>query len=216
MTRDQIIALVLSRLGKREGNAYLVQQAELELNLIIDTELELGALLPWFLLTNEVDIACTTSYPYASYPADFLREWDEYPLKLYDASVSPATYTELVKDDLDLLFSQYRGEAAGPTPVKYGLAGFSIEPFPRPSVAVTFRSRYYARTTPLSDSNATSAWTTYASDLLVAKLGKIMSRYARAPDMKAEFEADERIAWNRVLTEDTARKNAAREAYRGD
>jgi len=203
----------LSRLGKREGNPYLVTQARSELTLIEQFELNRGALLPWFLLTS-TNPTFTAAVPTYTLPATFLREWDEAPLSIDNGAGANPRYSVLEKGDFDLLASKY-GFAAG-KPRGYSLMGDVLQFFGVPDVNYTGLFWHYASPTPLSDATQDNAWTLNASDLLIAKLGVVMARYAKASDMIGAFQQDEVRAWSRIQTEDIARKNAAYEAFRGD
>jgi hypothetical protein len=220
LTRDQIVSLVLSRAGKRETNSYLVAAANLELQLLQDTILEKGPILPWFLLSAETAIPLTVAGGRLAgvLPADFLREWDEYGgLRLKDSTTTPPTYTELNKNDFDLAESKFGSNAAG-TPQEYDLVGSSIAVFPLCTVDVTAAMIYFKKQAVLdSVSNPTNAWTVNAADLLIAELGvRMTSTYIMGSPAAQQFQTDRTAAWTRIQTEDLARKNAAREAFRGD
>lgn len=211
MTPDEIVSLVLSRLGKRGANTFLLAQAMLEL-AHIQRVAERGAILPWFLLSTEQSLAITANTRMIALPATFLREWDEWPLMLYDATVSPV-YQELIKDDFDLLMGELGGSAAS-SPTKYDLVGSNVAVFPLASVDKVGRWVYFQSQAAPAAGGAANNWTTYAEDFMVAKLGIVMSRYIRS-DLLPEFKSDLADAMQRMNTEDVARKNAARDAYRG-
>lgn len=215
MTRDQIINLVLSRLGKREGSSYLIAQAKLELGLIQKTKLERGKHKPWFLLSTETPIVIAANTRLAGdLPTDFLQEWDEWPLQLYDATNTEDAYTELRKDDFDILDSQYGSNAPG-TPEAYSLVGSKVAVFSLSDVEREARMIYFKREAALTDDVQENAWTEYADDLLIGALGEVMSKYGRS-DLLQEFKNERATAEDRLYVETLSRLNAAREAYRGD
>lgn len=214
MTRDEIISLVLSRLGKRGNNAFLVNSAGTELALI-QRRLEKGQHKPIFLLSEETPLVVAANTRLAvTLPTDFLQEWEFWPLALYD-STAAEPYTYLRKDDYDLLQSQYASDEPG-TPKAYSLVGSTkAAVFALSDVAREARLVYFKKEDELSDSIQENAWTEEADDWLIAELGVVMSRYARS-DLLNEFKADRVEAMNRVFYDSIARENAAREAYRGD
>lgn len=213
MDRDTIVTLVLSRLGKREGQSYLVAQAQLELLHIITTKLERGALLPWFLLSDETALTLTANTRLAAaLPVDFLREWDEFPISLYDATAD-VPYTELFKDDYDLNRSWEQSGSASSDSPRYSLVGTNYAVFPLLPVDTPARVVYYKKSDVTDNYN--NVWCQYADDVLVAELGMVMARYLRS-DLLDEFKQDRKESYSRLMTEDVARKNAAREAFRGN
>lgn len=214
LTRTQIISTVLGRLGRREGDTYLVAQAKTELGLI-QSRLEGGAFLPWFLLTAESTLTLTANNRELALPANFLREWDDYPIHRYEATGSPV-YRKLEKEDFDVLIEEFDGVASG-DPVAYALTGTTLNFFTTPNSAYSCRWRYYAKDTALSDSVDTNLWTTNADDLLVAELGVVMAgQYARRVDLAQVFATQKAEAVKRLTAFDIARMQAARSAVRGD
>lgn len=214
MTRDEIISLVLSRLGKREGNAYLIQQAKLELALIQRTKLQRGKHMPWFLLSDEASLSVAANTRLAiDLPTDFMREWDFWQLAIYD-STQADPYNRLRKDDYDLLDSQYGSDEPG-TPAAYSIVSGKVAVFPLSDVVREARLVYYKKEDILSDSVSENAWTENAEDVLIAELGIVMCRYGRS-DLLNEFKGEAAEAHDRMFFESLARENAAREAYRGD
>lgn len=214
LTRDQIIALVLGRLGRQETNAYLVASAKSELALI-QTRLEGGAFMPWFLLSGEITTLSTqANVRTVDLPANFLREYEDFPTYRYVTGAAQP-YVRMNKDEFDILESKY-GEDSPGTPLEYALVGSQFHLFPTPNAIFPLRTEYFQTDTALSDSVATNLWTANASDLLVAELGYIMAGYRRDKPMQDTFMADISRAMGRLITFDEARKQAVREAFRGD
>ena len=214
MDRTGIVNLVLGRCGRREGDTYMVAQAKLELGLIQE-RLEGGAFLPWFLLTNEQTLTTVANVREVSLPANFLREWDDYPLQRYDATASPI-YKKLEKEDFDVLLEEFDGDGVG-EPKAYALTGDVFSFFTTPDTAYSIKWRYYAKDTVLSDSVLDNAWTANATDLLIAELGIVMAgQYARRPDLVQIFGVQKAEAIKRLTAFDIARMQAARAAVRGD
>lgn len=214
MTRDQIVTLVLSRLGRSENNSYLVGRAREELALIQE-RLEGGAFMPWFLLSGEVTSLVTVADTRTvDLPSNFLREYEDFPLYRYDSTASDP-YIRLAKGEFDHLESYYEGQSAG-VPVAYALVGTQLHFFVTPDAAYPLRWNYYKKQDVLSDSVTTNGWTNSASDLLVAELGFIMAAIKRDTFMKDTFGGEIIRAMTRLLAFDEARKQALRDAQRGD
>lgn len=212
MNRDSICTTVLSRLGRQEGNAYLLAQAKTELGLIQE-QLEGSPLLPWFLISTEQTLAITANSRSVALPSDFLREYENFPLYLYD-STQTDPYTRLNKDEFDVLEDKYSGELAG-TPTEYALDGVSLEFFVTPNENMTARWKYYQKQSVLSDSVQSNQWTINASDLLIAMLGEVMAGYKKDTFWMAKFASDAQIARGRLLAFTVAREQASRDIAMG-
>lgn len=214
MTRDQIITTVLSRLGRQEGNTYLVGRAEDEIQLI-QQRLEGAPELWWFLLTDEdTSLSTTANVRTVDLPADFLREFPDFPLYRYD-STADDPYIKLEKDEFDVLESRFGNDEPG-EPTHYCLVGSQFHFFPTPDDDYPLRWVYFAKEDLLSDAVSTNAWTDNASDLLIGELGQIMAGMKRDEFWLGKFAAETAQANQRLLAFDEARKQAARPGYRGD
>ena len=213
MNRTQIISLVLARLGRQEANTYLIAQAELELTLIQET-LEAGAFLPWFLLSDETTLNFTANNRSVSLSSGFLREFEDFPVYLYDAA-DDDPYTKLEKDEFDYLEARY-GDAGTGTPHSYSLQGDQLQLFLTPDANGTLRYKCFEREAELTDSVLTNAWTVNAPDLLVAEIGTVMAGYMKDAERLQMFIAQRGVAMQRLIAFDEARKQALRDAQRGD
>lgn len=215
MTDLQIINLVLGRLGRVEGNTYLKAQAISELQLIVE-RLEHEAFMPWFLLSGEdTTLAMTANQRYMDLPTGFLREYEDFPLYRYDSSAGDP-YIRLIKDEFDVLESRFGGSSAS-VPTHYALVGDQLHFFVTPDQAYPIRWNYYkSEATTLDGSGQTNAWTVNAADKLIGELGFIMAGYRRDDKAQQLFSTDILRADKRLLAFDEARKQALRDAYRGD
>lgn len=213
MNRTQIITLVLARLGRQEANTYLIAQAKSELTLIQES-LEGGAFLPWFLLSDETTLNYTANNRAVSLGANFLREYEEFPVYLYDASADDP-YTKLTKDEFDILEARYGNSGTG-TPSNYALQGGQLELFVTPNANGSLRLKFYEKEAELTDSVLTNAWTSNAADLLVAELGIVMAGYMKDGERLQMFVAQRGVAMQRIIAFDVARQQALRDTYRGD
>lgn len=214
LNRTEICALVLARIGRRGGDSFLLAQAYSELGLV-QSRLETGGFLPWFMLSGEVTVATTTaSVREVTLPADFIREHDDSKLCRYD-STAESPYVPLLKDEYDYLLTEY-GAAGTGAPVAYALLGQEYVLFPTPDAAYTLKQNYFQKKSVLSGSVLTNAWTDHADDLLIAELGIVMARYAKNKEAKIEFESDKQLAIKRLTAFDIARSQTNRDARRGD
>lgn len=223
LTRDQIVSTVLGRLGRAEGNSYLVTQAGLELQLI-QRDLEAGPFTPWF-LHSIYSLALAANSTQASYAglneSDIIKESDLIPLYVYPNS----TDDEVILPDKKSLgfILEYNAEnTTGAAPeyyARYGDVGgaYSIMVAPKADVAYSLYQGLYVRQSLLSASVTTNNWTTYASPLLVARLGMVMAGTYKGDQKRlAEFEKQAQVAYTNLFALDEARKQANREAYRED
>lgn len=215
MTDLQIINLVLARLGRVENNAYLKAQAIMELQLIIE-RLEHGAFMPWFLLSGEdTTLMTVANQRYVDLPSGFLREYEDFPLYRYDSTANDS-YIRLIKDEFDVLESRFGGEGAA-VPTHYALVGTQLQMFVTPDDAYPLRWNYYrSDTQTLDGTGQTNNWTSNAADKLVGELGFVMAGYRRDKGMQELFSTEIIRADARLLAFDEARKQALRDAYRGD
>lgn len=214
MTPALIITTVLSRLGRQETNTYLRTQALAELQLIQE-RLEGGAFMPWFLLSDEItSLATTQNVRTVTLPANFLREFEDFKLSLYD-STSSDPYTALTKDEFDILETRFGAESSG-EPSHYALLGGQFHFFVTPDAAYSLRGMWYEKEAVLADGSTDNAWTSNASDLLIAELQLVMAGYKRDVAMQRSAEQQIVRANARLLAFDEARKQAMRDARRGD
>jgi hypothetical protein len=180
---------------------------------LIQERLETDAFLPWFLISTEQSLTLTATNRSVALPADFLREWDQFPVYLYDATQADP-YTRLNKDEFDVLESKYAG-ASGP-PAEYALNGVSLEFFPTPKAGATARWKYYQEQAPLSDAILDNAWTANATDLLVAELTTIMAAYKQNDYWSKKGANDIVMARRRLIAFHLAREQESRDATMGD
>lgn len=215
LSSDQIINLVLARCGRREADTYLQAALLTELQMLQQDVLEGGAFLPWFLLTEDETLDLVAEQSYVTLPSDFLREWEDCKLSIYDAAETEDPYAELTKWDFDALREMFPvRDFAKPT--YYALTGSRLEFFQTPDTAYTATWRYLARQPVLTAVVTSNAWTVNASDVLVAELGIIAAgRYLKNAEQGQLFAADAARAHQRLLAFDEARKQANRAAERG-
>lgn len=83
MTNNQLIQLILSRLGKRQGNDYLQDVVLSEIQLFLDQLEKTQEELPWFLEAVD-ERALTPNQFYLDLQSDFLKEVEETSMILTD------------------------------------------------------------------------------------------------------------------------------------
>lgn len=213
MTRDEAIALIKGRL-KRVTDTTLDASIIAEMQFVQSQTLEGAAILPWFLLSENLSINTVADEERVSVPASagrpFLREFEEGALWLQDTE---GTWHELKKDDYDALANALTGTGQ---PTAYALDGQYFRLKKTPDAVYPLRVKAYLRDLALT-SNIENGWLTYAADLLIAETSLIMaSKYLRDVDSVPGIVADITMARNRLLVFDEARKQANRSYQMGD
>ena len=212
MDRDSAVALLKLRLGNN-ALASLDALIVTEMQFVQRTILEQGPFKPWFLETNGL-VTSVASTRAASLPSDFIKEVDEQAFWRYGTYPDELSLVEMEKGDADNLSYLYGEESKAPT--TYTLYGEgSVELYPLPDDAYTFKLYYYAHDTVLS-SNIENNWLKHAPDLLIAETGIIIAeQYIQSPEMGATFEKAKQRAERRLVSHDTARKEANHDRVRG-
>ncbi len=204
MNQTEIATMIKGRLGNRTGTARDAQiLAEMQFRQAV---LEREAVLPWFLLE---EASLTVNAEEISLPTGFIREYEDDSMFLAD---SDGYYHQLDKRIPTHIFEDDDLRGTGMPSAYYLLTELHF--FPTPDVSYTGRLFYYKAQTAFT-SGSTNAWSTYAPDLMAAETGYSIARYLRdfnARDMFAEEIGDAR---RRVIAENTARKEAAHQAFLG-
>lgn len=211
MDRDTIIAIVQGRMVRTDNTA----QAILEFQAA-QRELEQAPFLPWFLQAVDDTLVTVASTETVTAPAALLREIDEEPTGLWviDSTTSPVQYKPLRKYlSYAELLDKYRYDEPG-EPKGYFLMGSQYRLRPLPNVVYTLRSMHYAADTVLS-ANGTNQWTTNAAELLMARLGILLTRYDADKTLHDMFVADYTQAIARLQVFDESRRQAGLDAVSG-
>ncbi len=222
MTRDEIVSAVLGRCV-RSGDTTLQASAETELRILVEQELERGATLPWFLLSEFLTATTVIGEERVPLPTnvggvtgrDFLREHETCSLWILPESATK--YVELVKDDYDAIYNELGGgsDSYG-QPTKYSLDNQYFYLKPTPDKAYSLRMRVYLREPRLS-SNIENGWTKNAGDLLIARLGIVIAgQYIRDAEALANFTAARQTAEDALWRAHEAREHAGRSYSMGD
>jgi len=207
MLRDSAVGLITQRLGNRSD---LTAHAIAEMQLV-QTELEGGELLPWFLTSPITGVDTIPGDERVALPADFLREMEEDETSLWRHSGTELI--ELPKEDYSRLVAKY-GQGLG-APMKYAVTGGYLRLRPIPDTYYTLSMIYYQKD-PVLDSNIENNWLREVPDLLIAITGQRLAAYTQNANVIALFQSDEVKARNRLIIMDTARKEASRRRSMGE
>ena len=204
MTRDEMIELLGWRLGDRTD---MQARISAELNYVQDIELEGAEWLPWFLEKEFAGVVTEVGNPLVAKPIDYLQELEGESLFL---ELDGARF-ELEKRD----YSGLRGkEPAAGLPEFYAVteAGFFF--YPTPAQVYTLRGLYAAKDARMSQANEETLWLKYASDLVMACVGKqVALKHIQSPEMASGFMQDEQVAKTRLLHKHVAIKEVNRDSY---
>lgn len=200
MTRGEAIAEVALGLGNRTDlDAQIgVQLQRAQRALEEDAALQK---LP-FLLSEYTRTNTTAGEERVALPVDFLGEYDEGTLWIYDATLSDP-WKELEKGWLEELKAYYVGEGE---PKEYALSGGYFRLFPTPDDAYELRMLYWQRQPTLVNLGDTNAWLTEAADLLIAETGVRTAKYVRDAAALKMFAADRQVAYDRAMRMISARE----------
>ena len=212
LTRDQIITLVMSRLDRDD----LRSELETEILLLQEQTLEGAPFKPWFLEQTDSNLVSMADTETIALPSGFLRLQEEMPLARYDSSITAPDKWVLVKKDFYQAISDYYFGRDTGAPEKFALQAASLALRPIPDAVYTFRLRYYKRDVALS-SDIANNWTANAADVVIAELCKIGAQiYLKDELMVEKFDAQSRMAWDRLRRERVARQMAGMDMEMGD
>lgn len=216
MTRDEVVAMVAARLGQRADlNASIL----LEMNFVQSVSLERnGRILPWFLQSVNTSLVTVAATQTVAVPTSFLGDDDEGGLFIHNTE--DAEWQRLRKVDIADVLSSAEASAI---PERYALRGASFYLDPIPDAVYELRwMGFVADTLPgsLTAGNETNSWLTYAPDLVVAELTRVMAEgYTRDYDLVQAMIAPGGPlvkAWDRLNVETEARKHTDRAYNMGD
>lgn len=209
MTRDEVIQLLGWRLGNRKDMA---ERIALEMPFVQRTLLEEHEWLPWFLQAVWTSTT-VASVGYLAQPTDFLQEMDEGHLYLTQADGAKVRLVKKAFEDAQSLTSE---ETTG-QPRYYSRVGEAYWFFPVPDDAYPLEMQYYRQDTNMALANAETAWLKYASDLVLAALGReLAGKHLQNPEQAQIFEADVNKAWARLYTKHVAMEEANQMRAMGD
>src|SRR5215471_13826832 len=213
MTRDQLIEMVLARLGQRQKDAKLQKAAVSEGTQIQINNLERADFKPWFLLSDYEETTVKGGEYKVTLPERFLEEWEEGSLWYVPDPTNRTERIALPKKDYDLASARFPGSGA---PRCYSLAESHFLLAPIPPDDILLQMRYYKGELVMSeDYNSPdqvvpeNAWTKYASDWYMGELGLVLATFhTRDADAAATFSQYAQAAKHRVYVETIARIEA--------
>lgn len=214
MNVKQTIDIVMGRLGNRTA-AGLREKVLLEMRECQENDLEGGATLPWFIITENATTKTTAGERRVSLPPDFIREVEE---KDFIQVLDGENDVRLVKMGYDRAIAEFGDEASG-QPQAYVLRGNYFLLFPVPDAEYTLKlPGYYARQDiPIDSESSENAWFKNQSDYLLAKAGlTVASLYLKDPEVVAVFDSLLKRAERRIFVAEVARQEANRERNQGE
>lgn len=207
MLRDSAVSLIAARCGNR---------TDLDVRIVAELQyaqevLEQREFLPWFLLTESSSPAFTVEVPSTALTGytGFIREAENDEMgEAFVIDPDTAVWTKLKKAPLsELLYANNSVDAETGLPTRYALTKTDLYISPKPDKAYTVRFRYYATDTVLS-SNIENQWLKYAPDLLIGMAGAAVALYTGNVDAAGYFQAQEAKAFDRMVKQTTARREA--------
>lgn len=204
MLRSEAITLIKGRLARFNDQViepYII--AELKAT---QAKLELDAVLPWFLITEEATVSQDIDEDRILIPTGFLREIDENAFYYVD---SAGDKHPLQKMDYDDMVQRY---GASGDPMAYALHGkyFRVRPVPSSGASYSVAMNFYKADTILS-TDVENNWLKYYPELMICETVRVMAaNYTK--DLKTATTAAEdfRAARGLMLTNEQARKDANR------
>ena len=132
-------------------------------------------------------------------PEDFLAEIEESALWL---ELRDGSTVELGKMDFDVAARKYPGVGQ---PLVFCRVGEYFQFFPIPDYNYTVFMRYFGKDERIRDALASPKWLKYASDIVMAELGKIIAdKHIKDAQAAASFAADAQAGWQRLYAKHTA------------
>jgi len=211
MTGQQALDRIMARCGNRTSQ--VLRANALAEMAMIQENLELGQLLPWWLIANDQALGVVANARTVATPTGFIREIDEQAWRLFDSGVEH----ELVKKDYKELNTLWGSAATASLPQNYALLGGLFYVFPIPTADLSGSMSFYKKQpAPTDDAAATDAWLVNAPDLLIGETGVVIaSQYLKDTELAGIFAALQTKAWMRINFENTARAEANRDRNMG-
>lgn len=222
MTRDECIAIILDRCGKRGNDQFLQKAAVREMKLVQETVLEMADFRPWFLLSEFLHANCGKEEPRMPLPERFLEEHEEG--LVWVRRPGETRYIPLRRDDIDTLEERYLDSQPN-IPEMYGVVKQYIFLFPTPNITYPMKMRCYRREPALTydygtesaQAVKTNAWLTEAPDWILNETGVVIAgNYLKDDAQMAKFKADAMAAKQRLYVNHVAREEANRTRSQGD
>ena len=202
------LADAVDTIGYRLGNRTdLDDRIAAEIRLA-QVELEQGPDLPWFLVSEVAYATTSAGEERLGLPSDFLREYEEGCLWLYDADQS-IPWIQLGKESLEDLRAATEQELIDPSgaPTHYAVSGGYFRLFPTPDDTYTIKMVYYKKATTLTADADTNDWLTNAPEVLISEAGLKMAAHIKDASAMQAFQMTYDRAWNRLQLANAERKH---------
>lgn len=175
----------------------------------VQTLLEQGRTLPWFLVVRDLPIPVLAGAN-IPLPDDFIREIEyDKPLWFTPAdSTVPAYPQKLGQGEAQRAFSTDTG-ITRQTPYGYTIEATELVLRPVTTVDTTFYLSYYAKAEVL-DSDVENSWLAKAPYLLIGNAGYSFAKTLRNKNAQEEFSELARTAWEALFKETIERQIAGR------
>lgn len=222
MVRDDAIAFIKTRLGKRKDSdldAIILS----EMVFVQENTLEGAITLPWFLVAEVAEIETRVNEERIPLPTtpEFLRELDEAAsadagsiFRYSEDPMEEGPWLPLKKGDYGLMVQQYPSPG---TPQEYDLSGSYFRLKPTPDTKYLLRMLYYGRDVSLTTGNIENKWLKWCGDLLIAHTGFNIASTVIGDDARAQiFAVMVAAATKRCQTIFEAREHVGRSYHMGE
>jgi hypothetical protein len=212
MTRDEIVAAIARRIGRRTD---MDAEILLEMDLAQSTYLERnGRIVPWFLPLTLGSLPTVANQEYVALPAGYVGvpEHGGYFLQNEDGD-----WIKMTKGDYDRNLDRFQDETEFPQ--RYAISDARLYLRPIPDAIYTGRLVYKAVDALPSDTaaDAENLWMTHAADCLIYQTAIICARdILHDFDLAAIFEGPLKAAFDRLHVETERREHEDREYHMGD
>lgn len=212
MTGAQALDMLMFRFGNRSAAA--LRANTLAEMIYVQTMLELGGELPWFIIGVEETFPVIAKRREVLVSDTFLREVEEIPVYILDTA---GNRHEVIKKDYYELANWWTMEATSELPENYALVGLNINLFPMPLLNTSLKIRVYQKQVPpTDDASEDDLWLRYAPDLLLALTGEqVAMKLLKDPELTQAFLLDKTAAFARLIVDNTARTEVGRARMMG-
>lgn len=225
MLKSVAIATIQRHLGFRSNlDAHILaqlQQAQSTFEregvpIFLSGNIQTGTFLPWFLLTEIADIVVPIGEERIKLPGDFLSEWEESALWIYDSSADEGEEWKAVpKDDVKTARRTAKATDSTDAPLLYARSGDYFRLFPKPEEVTQFKMIYYAKDTELGATDIENDWLKYTPNLMMGEAGMHIASSTRDAQGVAIFENMRRSAARALFVRDEDSKHVNRRYVMG-
>lgn len=214
MTNNQLIQLILGRLGKRQGNSYLAGVVLSEIQLFLDQMERTQEELPWFLETVD-ERSLTAEQFYLDLPSNFIKEIEETSMILTDPDSGEVF--ECAKRIPSVVRSRIAACSSG-KPNCYAIEGNRWLFAPRPMKAYQLSIPYGRKSAiVLANDQEISDWMLYATQAVTHTIQQIVAaEHLQDMEMASKYQLVAATAWKQFKDYANARKYTNLQISAGD